>query len=1058
MKKLALFLALLLLALAPRVASAQCSVANSMPQFTLGGNAFGATMPQWRAFFAAKVDANNGSLCGATITQLPAPINPGDAATKQYVDNLTTPIFLHPPVALATNGSASFTGSISGTTLTVSSVKSGAIGPNQALTATSPNVVSAGTRIVSGSGTSWVVNNSQSVGSATMTSVASLPTNTYSNGTGGVGATLTGQVNGALSIDGTAVTAGTRVLVKDEFNSANNGAYVVTATGSVSAVYVLTRATDYNTGTCIISGPTCVTPNSYFLVLGGQLEQSSGWVMTTQGAITVGVSPLVFQQFAAANPGLGYTPLNPVNNLSDVSSITSARNNLIPSGTLLAAQLDPGSGTVGADQSGGTLTGIFGFAGLSSLYGNGLIGQINNDLAANSSAEPAGLTGYGRLTTNGNQVLGVFGLGECRQTLGGICVGAEATVTNYTGNNPDTNLPPNTAAGTSTTVPVALNVTAGTGAGTKNASIGLNCSNVSGLFTDSVFNTCIYVAGLYAQYGLYVDAPPSGTQTGMVIASNGNGTNLHMTTPGTTPNNAVMDIQSTGAGTPPIFSVRQNGDVYVYGTFHSAGVGSFQVPSVRFGSSLANQLGNTSSACFYGDWASQLIPNSMCLAVADAATSPGFPFASASAARLSDSSAYGFATLALGINDNPVGAFALETEYNETREYYGATATLAKESDIINSGTPDNVVAQITPYSVLPSGKSLIVNQWLTNGRPDLLYLVIGKGIPSAGDVFTATFTGGYSGSPQTISTTATGGDTTYSIIGKLAAAFNANSVLTTAGMSAATVPQSASVATNVPNGLGEFVSIAGAPLPSVMTTTFTASGSEIAVVSYGGNASAMVVGINNSNRNSFGPTAGTGQAYTGITFQCDELVGADCTDTGGYGEYSALSRGQSIDFYSHHTPGGPQSRIASLQTSPTVHGLNLIWRDGHVASFEDENAVPAASITPTVFYREGVESVGSTVGATGVASGATVTMADTTEVEIIQPSGSLTTLTVQLPDCNSSYALRKAQFVSTQAISALTVTAASGSVNSAPSSLAPGVGPSYICAGGGLNIWYRLN
>ena len=101
MKRLALFLVPLLLALAPRVVLAQCAVTNAMPQFTLGGNAFGATMPQWKAFFAAKVDANNGAICGATITQLPAPINPGDAATKQYVDNLTTPIFLHPPVALA---------------------------------------------------------------------------------------------------------------------------------------------------------------------------------------------------------------------------------------------------------------------------------------------------------------------------------------------------------------------------------------------------------------------------------------------------------------------------------------------------------------------------------------------------------------------------------------------------------------------------------------------------------------------------------------------------------------------------------------------------------------------------------------------------------------------------------------------------------------------------------------------------------------------------------------------------------------------------------------------
>ena len=71
---------------------------------------------------------------------------------------------------------------------------------------------------------------------------AALPNSpTYSNGTSGVGATLTSDSNVRLQVDGTNASTGDRILVQDESTAANNGIYDVTAQGaSGSAAWVLT--------------------------------------------------------------------------------------------------------------------------------------------------------------------------------------------------------------------------------------------------------------------------------------------------------------------------------------------------------------------------------------------------------------------------------------------------------------------------------------------------------------------------------------------------------------------------------------------------------------------------------------------------------------------------------------------------------------------------------------------------------------------------------------------------------------------------------------------------
>jgi len=72
-------------------------------------------------------------------------------------------------------------------------------------------------------------------------------TATYSNGTSGVGATLTNSgAQAALQIDGSVVSVSDRILVKNQAGAAQNGIYTVTTVGSGSTNWVLTRATDYD--------------------------------------------------------------------------------------------------------------------------------------------------------------------------------------------------------------------------------------------------------------------------------------------------------------------------------------------------------------------------------------------------------------------------------------------------------------------------------------------------------------------------------------------------------------------------------------------------------------------------------------------------------------------------------------------------------------------------------------------------------------------------------------------------------------------------------------------
>ena len=128
--------------------------------------------------------------------------------------------------------------------------------------------------------------------SARAATTANLAT-TYSNGTSGVGATLTATSNGAITLDGVSPVVNDRILVKDQTAGAQNGIYIVTTQGSGSAAFVLTRATPEDQ-------PAELSGGSFIFVEEGTANGDNGYVFTHTGAPTFGTTALDVTQFSGA--------------------------------------------------------------------------------------------------------------------------------------------------------------------------------------------------------------------------------------------------------------------------------------------------------------------------------------------------------------------------------------------------------------------------------------------------------------------------------------------------------------------------------------------------------------------------------------------------------------------------------------------------------------------------------------------------------------------------------------------------------------------------------------
>jgi len=270
-------------------------------------------------------------------------------------------------------------------------------------------------------------------------STAALPAYTYNNGASGVGATITANANGALSLGGGSPSATQRVLVKDEIggNAPYNGIYTVTQAGTSLLPFILTRATDYDTSG---TGTNEIDAGDYVLVISGTLA-STAWVQQTPLPITVGTTALTFLQFNApityyAGTGLNLSPATTFNiSNTGVTATTYGSASAVPVVTFNAQGQATGvtntTIAIAGSQVSGNISGQAGSVANALTLGTYLTGgTYNGSAAVTATVDATSANTASKVVARDSS--GNFSAGTITATLSGSSTSA-TTATNLAG-------------------------------------------------------------------------------------------------------------------------------------------------------------------------------------------------------------------------------------------------------------------------------------------------------------------------------------------------------------------------------------------------------------------------------------------------------------------------------------------------------------------------------------------------------------------------------------------------------------------------------------------------
>ena len=238
---------------------------------------------------------------------------------------------------------------------------------------------------------------------------------TYSNGSSGVGATLTAGSNGAIVIDGVSLSVDDRVLVKDQSTAAENGIYRVTTQGDGSTAFVLTRATPEDQ-------PEELTGGAFVFVEEGTANANNGYVFTHTGAPTFGTTSLDVAQFSGAGQITAGAALSKTGNQLDVEVDDSSIE--VNADALRVKALGITNAMLAGSIDGAKIEN-FVFTDESSTQGAVQIGNAMEFLAGegiNTSASGGTLTIAGELASTSNFGVASFNSGNFTVTSGDVTV------------------------------------------------------------------------------------------------------------------------------------------------------------------------------------------------------------------------------------------------------------------------------------------------------------------------------------------------------------------------------------------------------------------------------------------------------------------------------------------------------------------------------------------------------------------------------------------------------------------------------------------------------------
>jgi hypothetical protein len=227
---------------------------------------------------------------------------------------------------------------------------------------------------------------------------------TYSNGTAGVGATLTHNTNGVFPADAGGASGwavGKGILVKNQTNKAQNGRYYISNMGSVSTPYVLTR--------CTYCDEASEIPGAYIFVQDGT-SAGTGWIQVVADPTTfvVGTDNIDVYQFSGSGTYTAGTGLTLTGNeysintsvTADLSTAQTLTNKTLTSPALTTPDL----GTPTA----ATLTNATGLpvaTGISGL-GSGIATFLGTPSSANLISAITDETGTGSLVFGTSPTIG----------------------------------------------------------------------------------------------------------------------------------------------------------------------------------------------------------------------------------------------------------------------------------------------------------------------------------------------------------------------------------------------------------------------------------------------------------------------------------------------------------------------------------------------------------------------------------------------------------------------------------------------------------------------------